>query len=92
MPAFETIEHDVVIVGSGLAGLRAAVEIKRRYGEKLSVGLISKIQLMRSHSVSAEGGTAAVIYREEGDSFALHAWDLLRVVTSWRIRMQCGSS
>ncbi|MCE4611708.1 MAG: succinate dehydrogenase/fumarate reductase flavoprotein subunit [Desulfurococcales archaeon] len=78
MPAFETIEHDVVIVGSGIAGLRAAVEIKRRYGERLSVGLISKIQLMRSHSVSAEGGTAAVIYREEGDSFALHAWDTIK--------------
>ncbi|MEN2999705.1 MAG: succinate dehydrogenase/fumarate reductase flavoprotein subunit [Acidilobaceae archaeon] len=72
------IEHDIVIVGSGIAGLRTAVEIKRRYGEKLNVGLISKVQLMRSHSVSAEGGTAAVIYREEGDSLALHAWDTIK--------------
>ncbi|MCE4604489.1 MAG: succinate dehydrogenase/fumarate reductase flavoprotein subunit [Aeropyrum sp.] len=74
----EVIEHDVVIVGSGIAGLRAAVEIKRKYGEKIDVGLISKIHLMRSHSISAEGGTAAVIYREEGDSFSLHAWDTIK--------------
>ncbi len=78
MPVVETIEHDVVIVGTGIAGLRAAVEIKRKYGDKVDVGLISKIQLMRSHSVSAEGGTAAVLYPEEGDSFALHAWDTIK--------------
>jgi succinate dehydrogenase / fumarate reductase flavoprotein subunit len=74
----ESVEHDVVIVGSGIAGLRAAVEIKRVYGEKVSVGVISKVQLMRSHSVAAEGGTAAVLYREEGDSFSLHAWDTVK--------------
>ncbi|MEM2421458.1 MAG: succinate dehydrogenase/fumarate reductase flavoprotein subunit [Acidilobaceae archaeon] len=73
-----SIEHDIVIVGSGIAGLRAAVEIKRMYGDKLSVGVISKVQLMRSHSVAAEGGTAAVLYREEGDSYALHAWDTVK--------------
>ncbi len=74
----EVVEHDIVIVGSGIAGLRAAVEIKRNYGDKLNVGLISKVQLMRSHSVAAEGGTAAVLYREEGDSYALHAWDTVK--------------
>ncbi|ABM80026.1 succinate dehydrogenase/fumarate reductase flavoprotein subunit [Hyperthermus butylicus] len=70
--------YDVVIVGSGLAGLRAALEIKRTYGDKISVALISKVQLMRSHSVAAQGGTAAVLYPEEGDSFALHAWDTIK--------------
>ncbi len=74
----ETIYHDVLILGSGIAGLRAAVEIKRKYGEKVNVGIISKVHLMRSHSVSAEGGTAAVLYPEEGDSFALHAWDTVK--------------
>lgn len=74
----ETIAHDVIIIGSGLAGLRAAVEIMRVYEERVNVGLISKVQLMRSHSVSAEGGTAAVLYPEEGDSFALHAWDTVK--------------
>lgn len=74
----ETIYHDIVIVGSGIAGLRAAVEIKRRYGDKLNVGMVSKVQLMRSHSVAAEGGTAAALYPQEGDSFTLHAWDTIK--------------
>ncbi|ESQ22459.1 MAG: succinate dehydrogenase or fumarate reductase, flavoprotein subunitGram-negative/mitochondrial subgroup [uncultured Acidilobus sp. MG] len=74
----ETIYHDVVIVGSGIAGLRAAVEIKRKYGDKLNVGIISKVQLMRSHSVAAEGGTAAALYPQEGDSVTLHAWDTVK--------------
>jgi len=78
MPVVETLEYDIVILGTGIAGLRAAVEIKRKYGDKLNIGLISKIQLMRAHSVSAEGGTAAVLYPEEGDSFALHAWDTVK--------------
>ena len=78
MALVETIEHDVIIVGTGIAGLRAAIEIKRKYGDKLSVGVISKIHIMRSHSVSAEGGTAAALYPEEGDSFALHAWDTIK--------------
>jgi len=74
----ETINHDIVVLGAGLAGLRAAVEIKRKYGDKLDVGVVSKVHLMRSHSVSAEGGTSAVLYPEEGDSLALHAWDTIK--------------
>jgi succinate dehydrogenase / fumarate reductase flavoprotein subunit len=73
-----SIQHDVLILGSGLAGLRAAVEIARRSNGKLSVGLVSKVQLMRSHSVAAEGGTAAMMRPEEGDSFELHAWDTVK--------------
>jgi len=78
LPSVETIEHDIVVLGTGIAGLRAAIEVKRKYGDKLDVGLISKIHILRSHSVSAEGGTAAVLYPEEGDSFALHAWDTIK--------------
>jgi succinate dehydrogenase / fumarate reductase flavoprotein subunit len=42
------------------------------------VAIFSKVQLMRSHSVCAEGGTAAVMRPSEGDSFELHAWDTTR--------------
>jgi len=73
----ETLDFDVLVIGSGLAGLRAAIEVLRR-SPGLSVAVVSKIQLMRSHSVAAEGGTAAVLYPEEGDSVALHAWDTVK--------------
>ncbi|HSW57533.1 MAG TPA: succinate dehydrogenase/fumarate reductase flavoprotein subunit [Dehalococcoidales bacterium] len=72
----QTIRHDVIILGSGLAGLRAAIEASQVEG--LDVAIISKVQLMRSHSVCAEGGTAAVMRPEEGDSCELHAWDTIR--------------
>ena len=70
------IKHDVIILGSGIAGLRAAVEAARN--PELDIAIISKVQLMRSHSVCAEGGTAAVMQTDEGDSFELHAWDTVR--------------
>lgn len=73
----DTIEHDVIIVGSGLAGLRAAIE-SAKTSRKLSIAVISKVQVMRSHSVSAEGGTAAVLYEEEGDNLETHAYDTVK--------------
>lgn len=69
-------KHDVVVLGSGLAGLRAAIEAARN--PESDVAIVSKVQLMRSHSVCAEGGTAAVMQPDEGDSFELHAWDTVR--------------
>ena len=69
-------KHDVIIIGSGIAGMRAAIEAAQNPG--LDVAIISKVQLMRSHSVCAEGGTAAVIQPDEGDSIELHAWDTVR--------------
>ena len=69
-------KHDVIVLGSGLAGLRATIEAARN--PEVDVAIISKVQLMRSHSVCAEGGTAAVLQPEEGDSFELHAWDTTR--------------
>jgi succinate dehydrogenase / fumarate reductase flavoprotein subunit len=74
----EGLTHDVLILGAGLAGLRAAVEISRRLDGKVDIGIVSKVQLMRAHSVCAEGGTAAVLRPEEGDSFELHAWDSVK--------------
>ena len=66
----ERLTHDVLIMGAGLAGLRAALEISRRMEGKADIGILSKVQLMRAHSVCAEGGTAAVLREEEGDSIA----------------------
>ena len=74
----ETIEHDILILGSGLAGLRAGIEAAKTSEGKLSIGIVSKLQLMRSHSVAAEGGTAAMLRPEQGDSFELHAWDTIK--------------
>jgi succinate dehydrogenase / fumarate reductase flavoprotein subunit len=72
------ITHDVLILGTGLAGLRAAVELSIKTGGRADIGVVSKVQIMRSHSVCAEGGTGAVMRPEEGDSFELHAWDTVK--------------
>jgi succinate dehydrogenase / fumarate reductase flavoprotein subunit len=74
----EELCHDVLILGSGIAGLRAALEISIESGGKADVAVISKLQIMRSHSVGAEGGTAAVLRPEEGDTLDLHAWDTVK--------------
>jgi len=74
----ETVGHDVLILGAGLAGLRAAVEISRHAQRPIDIALISKVQTMRAHSVCAEGGTAAVLREDEGDSLDLHAWDTIK--------------
>jgi len=74
----EPIRHDVLILGAGLAGLRAAVELARQTDGRVDIGIVSKVQLMRAHSVCAEGGTAAVLRTELGDSFELHAWDTVK--------------
>src|SRR5688500_19292189 len=72
-----TIAHDVLIIGSGLAGLRAAISAAA-VDRKLTIAVISKVQVMRSHSVSAEGGTAAVLYEEEGDNQEAHIYDTIK--------------
>lgn len=64
-------------MGSGLAGLRAAISASS-VNKSLSVAVISKVQVMRSHSVSAEGGTAAVLFEEEGDNRESHIYDTIR--------------
>ncbi len=74
----QQIDCDVVVIGGGLAGLRAAIEAAKTGKGRLMIALVSKTHPMRSHSVSAEGGTAAVLYPEEGDSFESHMWDTVK--------------
>ena len=69
-----TASHDVVLVGGGAAGLRAAIAIAETHAE-LSVAVVSKVYPMRSHTVSAEGGAAAVIGAD--DSLDEHAYDTI---------------
>ncbi len=71
-----TLQYDVIICGSGLAGLRAAIEAAS--SPKIRVAVVSKLQVMRSHSVSAEGGTAAVIFPDEGDTIESHIYDTVK--------------
>jgi len=71
------LDYDLIIVGSGLAGLRGAIQAARR-NSKIRIGVISKVQVMRSQSVSAEGGTAAVLFPEDGDSIESHIYDTVK--------------
>ena len=64
--------HDVLLVGGGAAGLRAAIAIAET-NPSLSVAVVSKVYPMRSHTVSAEGGAAGVI--AEDDTLDEHAYD-----------------
>jgi fumarate reductase flavoprotein subunit len=66
--------HDVVLVGGGGAGLRAAIAIGEHH-PRLSVAVVSKVYPMRSHTVSAEGGAAGVIGKD--DSLDEHAYDTI---------------
>jgi fumarate reductase flavoprotein subunit len=67
-----TAAHDVLLVGGGAAGLRAAIAIAET-NPSLSVAVVSKVYPMRSHTVSAEGGAAGAI--AEGDTLDEHAYD-----------------
>ncbi len=67
-------KHDVVIVGAGLAGLRAALEVAGR----CDVALISKVYPTRSHSGAAQGGIAAALGNEEPDSWEWHMYDTVK--------------
>ncbi|MBP1357071.1 MAG: FAD-binding protein [Sulfolobus sp.] len=63
--AYEVLSYDVLVIGSGLAGLRAALQASIISNGKSRVAVISKLQVMRSHSVAAEGGTSAVLRPDE---------------------------
>ena len=67
-------EHDVLIIGGGLAGLRAAVEVTRAGAD---VAVISKVHPVRSHSNAAQGGINAPL-TDRGDDWEGHAYDTIK--------------
>ncbi|MFQ5998747.1 MAG: FAD-binding protein [Candidatus Bathyarchaeia archaeon] len=77
----DKLEHDVIILGGGAAGLRAAIAAARynpfhSYYPALSVAVVSKTYPMRSHTVSAEGGLGAVL--KESDNYDSHSFDTIK--------------
>jgi succinate dehydrogenase / fumarate reductase flavoprotein subunit len=83
---YETHEHDVLVIGAGGAGLRAAIEAS---GEGASVGLVCKSLLGKAHTVMAEGGVAAALgYVEPKDNWKVHFRDTMkggRYLNQWRM-------
>ena len=75
----ETIECDIVILGSGIAGLTTAIHSSNESNRQLRISIVTKLHAMRSHSVAAEGGVSGVLYPEvSGDSIDLHAYDTVK--------------
>src|SRR5688572_4522391 len=76
MPEYKTFEHDVLVIGAGGAGLRAAIEAS---AAGVSVGIVCKSLLGKAHTVMAEGGMAAALANvDDRDSWKVHFADTMR--------------
>src|SRR5437899_580974 len=86
MPDYDTFEHDVLVIGAGGAGLRAAIEASVA---GVRVGLVCKSLLGKAHTVMAEGGIAAALANvDERDNWKVHFTDTMRggqYVNNWRM-------
>lgn len=86
MAQYETYEYDVIVIGAGGAGLRAAIEAA---STGASVGLICKSLLGKAHTVMAEGGIAAALSNvDERDNWKVHFTDTMRggqYLNNWRM-------
>jgi len=86
MADYETFQHDVLVIGAGGAGLRAAIQAS---AAGVSVGLICKSLLGKAHTVMAEGGIAAALANvDERDNWKVHFADTMRggqYVNQWRM-------
>jgi succinate dehydrogenase / fumarate reductase flavoprotein subunit len=85
-PPYETYEHDVLVVGAGGAGLRAAIEA---LAQGASVGVVCKSLLGKAHTVMAEGGIAAAMANvDRGDDWRTHFRDTMKggkYLNNWRM-------
>src|SRR5579875_1432867 len=83
---YETHEHDVLVIGAGGAGLRAAVAAAE---EGASVGIVCKSLLGKAHTVMAEGGIAASLGNvDQPDNWKVHFGDTMRggkMLNDWRM-------
>src|SRR5213595_126993 len=86
MPDYVTFEHDVLVIGAGGAGLRAAIEAS---AAGVRVGLVCKSLLGKAHTVMAEGGIAAALANvDERDNWKVHFADTMRggqYLNNWRM-------
>src|SRR5881396_2171739 len=86
MPEYQTHEHDVLVIGAGGAGLRAAIEAS---AAGVSVGMVCKSLLGKAHTVMAEGGVAAALANvDDRDNWQVHFADTMRggqYVNNWRM-------
>ena len=86
MTNYETLEYDVLVIGAGGAGLRAAIEASVA---GVKVGLVCKSLLGKAHTVMAEGGVAAALANvDERDNWKVHFADTMRggqYVNNWRM-------
>jgi succinate dehydrogenase / fumarate reductase flavoprotein subunit len=86
MPQYDTLEHDVLVIGAGGAGLRAAIEAASTGAR---VGVVCKSLLGKAHTVMAEGGVAAAMANvDDRDSWRVHFADTMRggqYLNNWRM-------
>jgi len=87
MAEYETVEHDVLVIGAGGAGLRAAIAAVE--GSGLKVGVVCKSLLGKAHTVMAEGGIAASLANvDDRDNWKVHFSDTMRggqYINNWRM-------
>nr|WP_232319757.1 FAD-dependent oxidoreductase [Prosthecochloris sp. HL-130-GSB] len=87
----DIVFHDVIIVGAGLAGLRAAVELGDR-----DVAVLSKLHPLRSHSGAAQGGISAALGNVEEDRPEWHAYDTVKgsdyLADQYAVQVMCNDA
>src|ERR1700737_1262469 len=86
MASYDSYNYDVLVIGAGGAGLRAAIEAS---AHGASVGLVCKSLLGKAHTVMAEGGIAASLSNvDERDNWKVHFADTMRggqYINNWRM-------